>query len=187
MLAGEQSPFVIPEFTTLSGQGALGFSAHCRCFSFQCYCFSAGSGFCKVAADQVSDGGLRTGLQTEPGLSAFPAQLCSQLLGNGCLQVAFWPAFRLAESFCWKQPQIRWLADVFSLNDVVLLALKVLVDVLGSSLMRRTCPPLAKTSGLSKLPRWFTSLQHSSNKLQIAFSGMCFAHSAFQGQILLGK
>lgn len=56
------------------------------------------------------------------------------------------------------------MSSLSSLNRVVPVSFKILVNVLGLSLIWKTCPPLSKMSGPSKLRSWFTSLQHFSHK-----------------------
>lgn len=71
---------------------------------------------------------------------------------------------------------------------VVPLSFEILSSILNLSLMRKTCPPSQEyVAHLNcKGDLWVCSTVHI-NKTQIAFSGMSFAQSSFQDQILLVK
>lgn len=155
-------------------RGNSGCSSDCRNLYFH---------FCEdILSNSCCSRFSSTGLRTEPGFCALPAQLCCK-----CSQLFVTCSLTGAQT-CPKLPSGASEAVhqcLLSLLNHIVLTFKSSRVSLGCPLTK-DMPPFSEMSVPSKLQRWVTSCYLLKiNKIQVAFLGMYFVHSAFQDQILL--
>lgn len=123
-------------------------------------------------------------------------------LGRDCAQSLSAPSqLHSAPSYFVSAFELSWLiknSDSLKISlqiinsksgcHALLLSFKILGSILDLSLIQKMYPPLSECMALlnCKGDLWFCTTVHV-NKTQIAFSGMSFAQSSFQDQILLVK